>query len=230
MKVSLFNPTIALVAHDGCGVTSDEIRPIVDALQVQVERDYRPAFGNGAALRVLELKDVNPAGKAGWWIIGLFKDADQPGALGYHDEVSSGVPFAKIFPLLDAQDGADVSSTISHELLEMLADPLLNRSVQGPDGKFWAYEICDAVERDEYVIDGVKVSNFVTPQYFEPPKNIKGVAFDFLGLCKKPYEIRPGGYGQYNQGSGWHQVVHKDVAPRAYRRSDMSRSATRGRR
>jgi hypothetical protein len=35
-------------------------------------------------------------------------------------------------------------------------------------GRFWAYEVCDAVEETSYIVDR-QVSNFVLPPYFEPP-------------------------------------------------------------
>ena len=60
--------------------------------------------------------------------------------------------------------------TLSHELLEMLADPWINWCAQGDDGKIYALEVCDAVEADRmgYEIDGVLVSDFITPSWFEP--------------------------------------------------------------
>ncbi len=53
----------------------------------------------------------------------------------------------------------------------------------------------DAVEQTSYVIDGVKVSNFCLPPFFEPVANLQGVKLDWMGLCKQPLEILPGGYG-----------------------------------
>jgi len=59
---------------------------------------------------------------------------------------------------------------LSHELLEMLADPWINWCATGNDSKIYALEVCDAVEADDlgYDIDGVRVSDFVTPAWFEP--------------------------------------------------------------
>lgn len=47
------------------------------------------------------------------------------------------------------------SLAISHEVLEMLADP---------DGK--GYEVCDPVAFRQYTIDGVSLSDYVTRNYF----------------------------------------------------------------
>lgn len=203
-------PRVVIV--DQTGVKDDLVR-MAGALQLQVQRDFAPLYHVSCSVEVAK---GNPAPDA--WVIGLFKDPDQPGALGYHDETPSGLPLAKVFPLLDAQDGSPLSVTISHELLEMLADPLLAKAVQSPtDGRFWAYEVCDAVENDSYPINGVQVSNFVTPQYFEPPNDLTGVKLDQMGLVTEPFEVRPGGYMQYFDSDGWQQVFNQSKAMRRYR-------------
>lgn len=225
-------PDIVIVNHAGSGAKDEDLPKIAAALERQVKEDFAPFYNitvnSVSYVPSTSTPPINP--KA--WVIGLFKDADQPGALGYHDMTPNGMPLAKVFPLLDLQDGGNLSTTISHELLEMLADAYLSKAVQGSDGRFWAYEVCDAVENDEYTIDNVKVSNFVTPQYFEPPQDLDGVKLDYLGKVTKPFEVRPGGYMQYHNGSGgWHQVVHHQTAPRGYRvRTDKdSRSQLRQR-
>jgi hypothetical protein len=209
---------VAIVDHPGSGADRQDLYAIAKALTIQAQRDFAPATGAPAA-HVTFARSPH----AGVWTIGLFADPDQPGALGYHDLDPNGHPLAKVFPKLDAQDGANLSTTISHELLEMLADPWLTLAAQTSKG-FAAYEACDAVEADEYEIDGVKVSDFVTPAWYEGT----GDRFDFLGLCKHALEVRPGGYAQFNTGSGWHQVTHAELAPRAYRQRQGSRVARRG--
>ena len=213
-------PSVVIVDHPNSGCDAD-LAAIVAALQVQATRDFAPLFQVDCV--VTTAKEASPDA----WVIGLFSDPDQPGALGYHDTTPTGLPLAKVFPKLDAQDGSALSVTISHELLEMLADPLLSKAVQSPDGKFWAYEVCDAVENDQYLIDKVPVSNFVTPQYFEPPPSSIGILLDQMGLLKTPYEVRPGGYMQYFASGGWHQVLHKETARRSYRVKTSGRTARR---
>lgn len=68
---------------------------------------------------------------------------------------SNGEPYATV-----ATSGArllslQVTTAISHELLEMLADP-------GDDG----LEVCDPVEDGSYWLNGVWVSDFVTRAWF----------------------------------------------------------------
>jgi hypothetical protein len=224
LPVQIVPPRIVILDHVGSGAPGlMQLKAIAAALHRQVNEHF-DVFWNMRATVVAD----TVAGPSDW-VIGLFKDADQPGALGYHDTTSNGTPLAKVFPLLDAQDGQNLSTTISRELLEMLADPYLSRATQSPDGRFYALEVGDAVENDEYVIDGVKVSNFVTPHYFEPSQDLTGIRLDYLGLVKTPYEVRPGGYMQWNDGSGWHQITHAQIKPRSYRqRSDrMAKRANR---
>lgn len=206
-------PKVVLVDFMGGNTGLDKMAA---ALDTQVKRDFAPYYHVSADIGVADPTKI----PSDAWVIGLYKDADQPGALGYHDTTPSGLPLAKVFPILDAQDGSPLSVTISHELLEMLADPLLCKAVQSViDGKFWAYEVADAVENDQYEIDGVAMSNFVLPAYFEPPK--QGTPkYDIMGLITKPYEVRSGGYMQYFDTRGWHQVVNQESSGmRSYRKA-----------
>ena len=209
---------VVIVDHSGSGADASALPRIAAVLQRQANEHAAPAWNLEQCM-----VRVAPSAPPGSRMIGLFADADQPGALGYHDMTAAGVPLAKVFPKLDAQDGANLSTTISHELLEMLVNPYLARAAQASDGKFWTLEICDAVERDEYEIDGVKVSNFVLPSYFEPPSVLGGVRFDYLGLLAAPWTCRPGGYGQWNAGAGWNMIQAGER--RAYRRNASGRSA-----
>lgn len=206
---------IVLVDHPGSGAQDEDLHRIAAALQ----RQDREHIATAWLLSEATVSVVAPdAVKETDWVMGMFADPDQPGALGYHSRTPTGRPLAKIFPRLDKQDGAKLSVTLSHELAEMRVDPYLTRAVQDAAGKFWALEAADAVEQDEYDIDGVSVSDFVFPEYFEPPDTLApGTKLDQMGLIKSPFEVRPGGYMQWFGAGGWHQVVHRELAPRAYR-------------
>jgi hypothetical protein len=47
----------------------------------------------------------------------------------------------------------------------------------------------DPVEEDTFLVDGIEMSNFVHPAWFEPFKHPPGTKFDHLGLLKKPFSI-----------------------------------------
>ena len=197
-------------------VLSDaEIEPVIEALQQQVTKDFRPAWGIDAELKFVARGD-EPSQDT-WWL-SILDDADQAGALGYHDVTSAGLPIGKVFAGTDLKYGYTWSVTASHELLEMLGDPNINLTVlvQRSDtaGKLYAYEVCDACEADEfgYTIGGVLVSDFVFPAWFEDFRK-KGTQFDQQKKIEKPFHLLRGGYiGVFdvNSGSGWHQVTREE--------------------
>src|SRR6266851_6398306 len=83
-------------------------------------------------------------------------------------------PVTYIFAKDDIADSGEYSSTLSHELLEMIADPGVNLYAIGKfrDGGrkksgLYGLEVCDPVEANYYKIDGVTVSDFVRPEWFE---------------------------------------------------------------
>jgi hypothetical protein len=142
------------------------------------------------------------------WHIALLDDADQAGALGYHDVGPDGKPYSRVFvsTILDNGgtliDGAfSVSACVSHEMCEMIGDPGANRWANDSEMTLWAFELADAVENDFYQIDDVSMSNFLWPAYFQPLAP-SGSRFDQMGLVGKPFEVRPGGYAIYWDDNG----------------------------
>lgn len=117
---------------------------------------------------------------------------DQPGAAGYHD--FNGVPRSVILA-----NGASTSIAISHEALEMTADPNADKWVKMPDGREVAVEVADPVQGDVYwklvTILGaeryIAVSNFVLPSWFQPTGS---GPFDRVGTVDQAFGIAEGGY------------------------------------
>jgi hypothetical protein len=122
---------------------------------------------------------------------------------------SSGTPLGKVFAKLDIESGSSWTATLSHELLEMLADPWINWCAVGADSRIYALEVCDAVEDDAlgYKIDGVLVSDFITPAWFEPTESD---CIDFKRHLSKQLELARGGYiSIFDPSSGWTQITAK---------------------
>jgi len=71
-----------------------DVKKMVDAIQVQIDRDWTPAWGIPAKLTVVPHGQKPPSGM--WWQT-IFDTADQAGALGYHDLTSAGLPIGKVF-------------------------------------------------------------------------------------------------------------------------------------
>src|SRR5947209_4085574 len=85
-----YNPPIQIAVVNSCTVLSDsQITPVVQALQIQVSRDFAPVYGLDA-----KLVQVSKGAKvpAGMWQLVMLDNADQAGALGYHDLTTDGLP------------------------------------------------------------------------------------------------------------------------------------------
>ncbi len=188
-------------------ITDSSVQAITAALQIQLDRDWAPIWGFSAALQFVGSKKKAPTDS--WWLT-VLDTSDQADALGYHDLTPTGRPLGKAFAKSDLDDGLAPSVTISHELLEMLGDPDINLSAQVGD-RIYAYEVCDPCEADAvgYKIGSVLVSDFVTPEWFQPVAHPSG-PYDFRKKIKKPLTLLAGGYLQYldlTNSAGWQQVT-----------------------
>jgi hypothetical protein len=128
------------------------------------------------------------------WQFVYLDDADTAGTLGYHKLTYHGQPISRIFVKTTLDANELVSVTACHELFEMVIDPLANLWAEDRDGTEYAYEMSDPVEDDTFLVDGIEMSNFVYPSWFEPFKHPAGTKFDHLGLLKKPFSMTKGGY------------------------------------
>jgi hypothetical protein len=209
-------PYIAIVNRST--VLSDaDLASIVPALQTQLDRDFSPVWGIGANLSFVG-KNSQPG--PGMWQVLVVDDSDQAGALGYHDLTDEGLPLSHVFARTDIQNHLSWSVTVSHELLEMLVDPDINLTafVQMSDtvGVLYAYEVCDACEDDifAYPINGVKVSDFVYPTWFESFRKSNSTKFNYTGKITAPFQLLSGGYiGVFQVGSsqtGWTQLTAQE--------------------
>lgn len=212
-KIAIVNASTVMSDTDASKIT--------DALQIQSRRDFAPYWGVGADLLFVPTGKVAPAG---YWQLILLDNSDVGGALGYHDVTAEGLPQGKAFVGTDLKYGYTPSVTISHELLEMLADPDINQTIfmqsTNTKGRLYAKEVCDAVEADNlgYEIDGILVSDFVTQQWFESFNHSPGTHYSFMKRVTQPFQLAPGGYiGVFDvtRGSGWQQITAEAVIPMA---------------
>jgi hypothetical protein len=99
---------------------------------------------------------------------------------------------------------------------------------RGPDGSSWyAYETSDAVETGEFPVDGIAMSNFVYPAWFEPFRKPGSTKFDYLGTCRKPFEIHPGGFMLVFRNGKWDVQSGSDAAAASFNESTHPRVITR---
>jgi hypothetical protein len=216
-------PTIACFnkAATPLGVNFDSL---IAAMQAYVNQHVAPVWGTPAKL--IKSKDfVKNA-----WAMVFLDDADTPGALAYHDLTPAGLPLSKVFVRTTLQDGELVSVSASHELVEMLVDPAINMMTTGPDLKaMYAYESADPVEALTFNVNGVPMSDFVYPAYFEVFRKAGSVHFDHLDKVKKPFQILSGGYQIVFKSGKWSQVTTSAVKKKRLAREDRRghRSETR---
>ena len=194
-------PTIAIVngATTGLGY---ELTKLVAAMQTALDRFFVPVWGTPAKLEVFANKKSIPKGA---WPFIFLDHADVPDALGYHDLTKTGVPVTFVFVKTTIDDGGDVAVTASHELWEVLVDPAIQLWAENAEGTLWAYEAADAVEETDFLVDDVRISNFVYPSFFESFRKPKSTKFDHLGLVDRPFKLLKGGYTLLREGK---KVTH----------------------
>jgi hypothetical protein len=198
-------PQIA-VMNESTVISDNDVRKMLPAFEQQWNKDLQPVWGVDPATFNFVPKHQMPAADS-WWLVFL-DDSDQAGALAYHDLTNEGLPISKVFVKTLLADKASVSVGATHELCEMAVDPWLNSAYQDPHGVFWAGEICDPVESDQYgyEINGVLVTDFITPNWFAH-QHANG-SIDLKGHSHNAFEILTGGYAQkFDPRHGWVQVT-----------------------
>jgi hypothetical protein len=215
-------PTIACVnrATVPLGVGLGDL---IAAMQEYVDRHVAPVWGTPCKL----VEAPGPAVPDGNWGMVFLDDADQAGALGYHDLTQAGFPLSKVFVKTTQDDGGQVSVTASHELAEMLVDPGIQMGALGPKNAWYAYETADAVESESFEVRGIPLSDFVYPAWFEGFRKPNSTQFDHNKLCTQPYQILKGGYMSVYAGGRWTQIFGAAAAKKRFNRENHPRAARR---
>jgi len=175
-----------------------DVSRVAAALQRQATRDFNPVWGVRATVDAFPRLDDVPLG---YWPMIVATDINTPGAAGVHED-RNGQPFA----LIEMSDSW--SLTASHEMLEMLADPFGKRVIPGKSPKRgqgrveFLVEVCDPCEASQfaYTVNGILVSDFYTPHFFDPVQT-DSTRYSFTGALTKPRQVLRGGY------LSWHEPV-----------------------
>ena len=212
----MLNSNVALVGSSDV-VSLSDLTTVAAALQVQVSRDCAPLWNIAATVTAFtSLADV----PVGHWPIIVQGTIDE-GVDGYHTDKNNQ-------PLALVLCANNWSLVASHELIEMLVDPFGNRLVPGPsldpahpqNRVQYLLEACDPVEdaKYSYTINGVVVSDFVTPSYHDPA-DTTGARYDFTGAVTRPRQVLENGYINWLDGAlgGWYQLTNFAGAPNAVR-------------
>jgi hypothetical protein len=209
------------------GISTRSLLQVTAALQKQVTRDFAPIWGFPATVDAFD--DLTSVPNDYHHVV-LFSDpseladelqaqvGEQPaeqlidefegGQLaGVHLNSFTRQPFA----LVSASDAWTV--VLSHEVLELLADPWGNHLIAAahpthPERRVkYLIEICDPCQSVWYPVNGVPVADFYTPRYFDPVY-VHGVRYSFTGAIEHPLQILEGGYLSFldPRDSGIYQV------------------------
>ena len=202
---------ISVINHTKGKVSDEELQVAIRAINRQIAEDFAPYWHMQGTLRLEGRSAVKPSTVTmpdlrGEAILYLWDEEDVEDALGYHLQNFRGIPYGFVFTSIAEELDEPWSVTLSHEALELLADPETNLLVMGPHPNedryvFHWFEMCDAVQAETYEIDGVPVSNFVLPLYFTGTRETDepGARNDFLGRLHEgaplaSFGVNPGGY------------------------------------
>ncbi len=181
---------VALVSEES-KITAGELAKVAGALSKQISRDFGPIWKVNADVAAYERLEDMPLD---YWPIIIKDNIGDPNAAGYHED-KHGQPFSLV------QYDASWSLTASHECLEMLADPFGRRVIAGESpvsgqGRVnFLVEVCDPCEASDfaYTINGIQVSDFFTPNFFDPIAST-GVRYSYTGALTAPRQVLKDGY------------------------------------
>ncbi len=198
------------VINDSDGVIDDnELLHVIRAINCQIRHDFQPYWNLTGELRLGGKRGAqgnyqDTRGDAIVYVESARKPSQdvEEGIAAFHDKEDSGVPVGYVFA---KPKDPHWQLALSHEVLELIADPLVNLYVRGPhpdrseEGRlvFLASEVCDPVQEEPYEIDGYTVSNFVLPLYFMAGGHDRGRIVFLDRKDVKPiraFGLNPGGY------------------------------------
>ena len=184
---------------------------VAAAIDVQVKRDLAQFWPISATVSALSSPlDIPP----GVWPLFIVSRIDDTTA-GFH-RTRHYQPYAEV------EDGPGWTLAASHEILEMLVDPSGNELVVAPavhmvgetvsdaDGELeYLLEICDPCEDPDfaYIINGVVVSDFCTPQFYQAEPGCSG-RYSFQDTIGAPRRVSrgatcPGGMPKSTCSNAW---------------------------
>ncbi len=217
---------IAIINQSNGRVSDADVLKMTSAIADQIRVDVAPVWDRPPASVIsygtlsgeVELREKVPPQAHGITIVENIPDQPK-GVLGYHTEDQGGKIWGIVAAAPSLDNGAktttgdwSVSSILSHEVLEMFVDP--NCNLWASDGKTrnYSFEVCDPVEAPTYDVDGVSVSNFVTPAWFDPLAADNGkTSFDRLGQLHAPFTKVSAGYFVYASAGKEQQEGGEDI-------------------
>jgi hypothetical protein len=155
-------------------LTFNDLIRILDAVNKTL-----PEFCNSWNIPLIKLELRNKASRLPHLII---SDSKNPPVFGFHD-IANRIPYARVY--IKNNNISEISRNISHEIFELITNPY-KKTV-----KDIFMEVCDPVSSNIFDVDGVSISDWVYPSWFDD----NGIApFNKLNTLKNPFENAEGGY------------------------------------
>lgn len=209
--------------YNGSSVLSDaDLANALPDFQSQVSVEFNWYWGLNAYL------DINGGGSP-IIIVDYPGPNDPAGALGYHFIDGNYQQYAVIFAGLCRDYGYPITGVISHELLEMMADQLVDTvnlyDYGDGTGIIVIQEVCDPCELNLYYEgpNGNIVSDFALPAWWVAgdPNPV-----DYLGAIPGPLQLASGGYISYQNVtlSGWQQAFGDKAQQNISKMADVIRT------
>lgn len=224
---NLDNPIIYVYSLSSL-ITQESLKDIVEATQIQADQHFKPIWGQTFTLKIVKSAIDVPMG--GWRII-LQDTIDLEGANGYHWIDEKGIPIA----FVKIQGNDNVGTTFSHEALEMLVNPFIDKiakakKIIGIEGENVDYlvEVADVTYSDygyEITVSSgrkVKVTDFYYPAFFYGTGLDKNAKYSYTGIVKAPRELVDGGFLSFTdvRGEIW-KAVKAEGKVRVFKASEM---------
>lgn len=194
---------------------------VAEAVQKQMNEHFAPYYGGTFSVRAGTAPGDVQCGEIAFTIEDSYP-AD-PQAVAFHDVQGNDVPYA-ILALDTCRSLSDVSTAVSHELLEIGADPDCNKWSDDGQGQEYAYEVADPVQEGSYTIDDVTVSDFVLPSFFAPSAL---APFSYMQLSagggpERPFNLEGGGYAIVRSSGGGETQIFGNLGRRTARAKQSS--------
>jgi len=217
-----------LVIANLSNIDDSVLNNVLAAISTQISLDFGREWNISAALRSQRMTLTGPFVEfdAATDAIIYLGDSSQDSTsgvnqvLGYHSQNHSQLAYGFVYLDACAQANEDWSITLSHEILELLADPSTIATAPGPDPTnnspeadpvSFFLEVCDPTQGDWYLINGVKVSNFVNKSYFGKSGGLTQT--NRMNLTLPPFGARPGGHATYLDSNNLAQDVLGAAVP-----------------
>lgn len=213
------------VINESTMVTNDQVNTMCQAIQIQLDLHVLPAWNMKSGTIKFYANKAQVPGYA--WVVNMLDNSTQAGALGYHS-LDNDLIDAFIFAAPVLQNGGAimvynpanpgqylVSSTLSHEVCEMVGDRYANGFSLGADNAtLYCQELCDPVEDGTYSItvagQAIGVSNFIFPSWLNyEAKSPQNLPFDYMNKLTAPMTMTAGGYMITATLSNEQQVTHQ---------------------